>query len=180
VKRLAAMNCPIYMIDHYDDIPNSVAYPLQAMDQMFANPTPGAKSYFTNSISYMIALAIAERFEEIHIYGVDMAHDTEYATQRPSCEYFVGWAQALGIKVYIPPESDLMKTLFHYGYETEAQQVFFEKLNSRKQDLRNKLANIERQRAETDAAYHQFSGALQDLDHISKIWAPSAGDAGKG
>lgn len=67
IKRLRELAVPIYMVEAYPDIPNSVAFPLQEIADYFGY------DYFTNTISYMIAHAIYEGYEEIHIYGVDMA-----------------------------------------------------------------------------------------------------------
>ena len=69
--KLATLGCPVFMQDHYADIPLSVPYPIQQIVSEFGD-------YFTNSISYMLALAIAEGYEEIGIFGVNMGHDTEY------------------------------------------------------------------------------------------------------
>jgi len=104
VQGLNQLPCPIYMQRHHEDIPNSVAFPIELFREVFGD-------YFTCTASYMIAMAIYEGYEEIHIYGVDMAADTEYASQRPSCEYFIGIAEGKGIKVVIPLDSDLLKTL---------------------------------------------------------------------
>src|SRR5712692_6528401 len=57
----------IYMTKHYDNIPPSIAYPLDEMMKRFQT------RYFTNTISYELALAISEGFKEIHLYGVNMA-----------------------------------------------------------------------------------------------------------
>lgn len=75
IENLKKLTCPIYMQQHWDDIPNSVTYPMAQICEAFPNPAPGWKPYLTNSISYMLALAIMESFEEIHVYGVDMSHD---------------------------------------------------------------------------------------------------------
>lgn len=62
---------PIYMQEIEDDIPMSVKFPLGSILNALGD-------YFTNSISWELALAIYEGFEEIHVYGVDMAQDDEY------------------------------------------------------------------------------------------------------
>lgn len=103
-------NVPVFMQKHYDDIPLSIPFPRDAVLARFRN-------YFTNTISWEIALAILLGFKEIRLYGVNMANDIEYASQRPSCEYFMGVAEGLGIKLYIPPESDLLKSMYQYGFE---------------------------------------------------------------
>jgi hypothetical protein len=101
---------PVFMQQHFEDIPMSVPYPKDEIVRRFG-------SYFTNTISWEVALAIHLGFKEIHIYGVNMANEIEYASQRPSCEYFIGLARGMGIRVYIPPESDLLKCLYLYGFE---------------------------------------------------------------
>jgi len=78
--------------------------------------------YFNNTVSWMIAFAIEQAPEEIGVWGVDMAQDSEYSHQRPSCEHFIGWARGAGIKVTVPAECDLMKCSRLYGLETDSGQ----------------------------------------------------------
>lgn len=163
IEKLKKLDCPIYMVQKYPDIPQSVEYPLQAMIDEFGG-------YFTNSISYMIALAIHERFEEIHVYGVDMAVGTEYNEQRPSCEYFLGIAVGRGIKIHIPLESDLLKTRFLYGFEQPRQDAWEAKLRKtisemehRKQEAENALTNAQR-------VIDKYTGAIQASKELGRTW----------
>ena len=73
--------------------------------------------YFTSSVSWMIADAIEAGAKEIAIYGVTMSSNEEYGHQKPACSYLLGWARGKGIKVTIQKDSELMSTLFVYGYE---------------------------------------------------------------
>lgn len=170
INKLKAMTCPVYMHQHWDDIPASVPYPMQAMCQMFPNPCPEARPYFTNSITYMLLLAIAEGFAEIHIYGVDMSHSTEYGQQRPSCEWAVGIAQGRGIKVYVPSESDMLKTLFLYGYEEEAARAFDRKMAAREAELGENIGKADAEIARLIEMRAQYRGAHQDTQHIRQNW----------
>ena len=70
LSHLAALDCPVYMQKHWDCIPKSVAFPVDEVIKHF-----GDDRYFTNTISYQIALAIMEGFKEIQVWGVDMAVD---------------------------------------------------------------------------------------------------------
>ena len=101
-------------------IDNATPYPIERILTAFQ---PG---YFTNTISWLLALAIAMQFEEIHLYGVDMAQDhvlqNEYSHQRPSCEWLIGLAQGRGIRVVLPPGSDLLKASHLYGFDTDTYQ----------------------------------------------------------
>lgn len=110
-KWLEECPIPIYMIDKYVDIPNSVRYPIEQMVANFGD-------YFYSTISYMIALGIAGGYKEIGIWGVDLAHDSEYEYQKPSAEYLLGIARGLGINIRIASQSALLKGMYRYGYQT--------------------------------------------------------------
>lgn len=138
---LAKQTKPIWMTQHFADVPGSCEYPLDRIIKYFGF------RYLTNTIAMMILLAAmrgrqeedayvdgkfiakgtvvdpSQAFGEIHIYGVDMAQDSEYAHQRPSCEAAIGFAAGLGIKVYVPPTSDLLKIPFVYGYEADGDAL---------------------------------------------------------
>ena len=100
---------PVYMDKHYDEFPTSVEYPLQEIVKEFGR-------YATSSICWMLMLAIHEGFKRIHIYACDMAEQREYERERPAIEYYVGLARGKGIEVFIPAESDLMKSHVLYGF----------------------------------------------------------------
>lgn len=170
IAKIRAMQCPVYMHQHWEDIPTSVPYPIQGICQAFPNPCPEARPYLTNSITYMILLAIAEGFQEIHLYGVDMSHTSEYGSQRPSCEWAIGIAQGRGIKVYIPPESDLLKALFLYGFEQEAALAFDRKLAAREAEMNDHIGKLDAEIGRLSEMRAQYRGAHQDAQHIRTNW----------
>jgi len=130
---------PIVMQKHFDEIPNSVPYPRKEIEEAYG-------AYFTNTISWEIALAIRCKVKEIHIYGVNMATDIEYQSQRPSCEYYIGLARGKGIEVYLPPESDLLKCFYQYGFEDGELSMMSQRLK--------------RMEEEQTAKKHHFDGQL--------------------
>lgn len=172
---LAKMQCPVYMQEKHDDIPNSVKFPLDNIIKHFEScflDTDHAR-YFNNTISYLVAFAIIEEYEEIHIYGVDMATtmaDGEYAHQRPSCEFWLGVAAGRGIKIHIPQESDLLKTRFLYAYEDEKKGAFEAKLIAIQQDVANKKANAIAQKTEWQKHEWQYVGAEIAIAEIKRNW----------
>lgn len=97
----------------YEEFPEAQDYPINQVIEYFQH------RYFNNTISYMIALAIMKNpdLEELAIFGIDMAADTEYSHQRPCTEFYLGWARAKGIKVLIPHVCPLLKTTHLYGFE---------------------------------------------------------------
>jgi len=164
---LAAQTVPVYMQETHPEIPASIAYPLAQMTEAFALPhTP--KPYFTSTVSYMIALAIVERFDEIQLYGIDLAQDTEYAIQRPSCEFFLGIAVGRGIRVVPHPQSDVLKTAFLYGYEDTPREWLRDKAKARRAHLQKMQQHYEAEVLKNRDAMHQFLGALQENDHLLK------------
>lgn len=126
---------PIYMIEKFSDIPKSVRYPIEDMVQHFGD-------YFYSTISYMLAHAIVGGFETIGVWGIDLAHDSEYEYQKPSAEYLLGIARGLGIKLVIPPQSALLRGQYRYGYQTMPSNedvqwlsVYKERVTAKQQEL---------------------------------------------
>ena len=170
-KDLIALNCPVYMWKHYEDIPNSVEYPLQHMLEQFGD-------YFTNSISYMLAQAIVEDFEVIHVYGVDMAIGAEYEYERPSVEYFLGIIKGIirshpneGRELYIPPTSNLLKSAFLYGYEDKKIDAFKKNCQERMQFMLDQQEMVRQAMEKNKEAYYNYNGALEDVKHVLKVWS---------
>lgn len=102
IERLKDLDVPLFMQYAYQEIPNAMGYPFGDVSRVTGN-------VWNSSIAYMLAMAIFEHPDEIGIWGVDMLADDEYAYQRPNCEYLVGLARGMGIKVTIPEESPLCK-----------------------------------------------------------------------
>ena len=92
-------------------------------------------SYFTNTISYMLAYAYYKGYKNISIYGVDMLVDSEYNFERPSVLYFMGYLRGKGVKIYISNYID--KPLFLYGYDQVLTQKLLHRLNERKEQTIN-------------------------------------------
>ncbi len=173
LSALKQMGIPIYMQEKYEDIPSSVEYPLQAMIECFGIPRMDGKqkdAYFTNSISFMTALAITEGFKVIHLYGVDMAVNTEYNEQRPSCEYYIGIAKGMGIDIRIPVASDLLKTRFIYGYEEAKVQAWELKCRKTIEEMAKRKLQSDQRVAEQSAVSQKYEGAIQAVKEMERTW----------
>lgn len=183
VKHLAMLKCPVYLCHPHKDIPNGVEYPLDAVLKYFDIFGEGMapdiveqrdRAYFTNSISYMLALAIMEGFEEIHLFGVNMAQSQEYAVQRPSCEFFLGWARGRNIKIYLPTVSDLLMSPYLYGYDQGNRYVQklekrITELEQRHAAIRNDRINFQNQAAAALNAEHSMAGAKENCEYLYGI-----------
>lgn len=110
---LAALDIPVYMQQKHKLIPKSKPYPLAEVLARFP------RGNFNNTIAWEIALAIIEGFKEIHVYRIctPLNSFSEYLIHRQSTEYMLGIAEGLGIKVYVPHYSDLLKSKYLYGFQ---------------------------------------------------------------
>lgn len=164
IKMLADLDVPVYMQQHWDEIPKSVPYPLNDIMAKFGG-------YFTNTVSYMIALAILQGYREIGCYGVDMAATTEYGAQRPSCEFFLGVAAGLGIRVIIPDQCDLLKTRFLYGFGEREQVAYERKLALMREAMEARKAKAMERYAAAEKEIQQYVGALEAHAEITRHWS---------
>jgi len=111
----------IYMQDQYDDVPSSVAYPIDEVSiKLLSNIVRGDGQnhvrYFTSSIAYMLAMAIYQERPGIELYGIQMSSDTEYFGQRECVMFWAGVAAGKDIKFCVQETSPLFNGLL-YGYD---------------------------------------------------------------
>lgn len=165
VAWLAKTDLPVLMwAPRPEEWPTSETFPRTDLIDAFGR-------YFTNSVSWMIAHAILEGATTIGVWGVDMAQSTEYAAQRPSCEYFLGLAAGLGIELRIAETSDLLKTAVLYGESDGGLRL---KLEQRSQDLGRRLEEIKAELQRLEAARLQLLGAKESNDYIMGVWLQPA------
>lgn len=122
LERLNNFKKPVYMQDHYKDIPNSKPYPREAIKEKYQWEPMGEKFYATNTIVYMFLMALEEGYTDISLYGIHMSHNTEYAYQRACVSWALGIVHGYILcgkkyKITIPEESALLKAEYEYGYE---------------------------------------------------------------
>jgi len=174
---LKQAKCPIYFWEPPADVPTAQKFPMVDVLNL-RGPRAQPRCYFNNTISWMIALAILEGFKTIGIYGVDMATDGlpgggEYAHQRPSCEYYIGLAEGLGIEVLLPDESELLKCPYLYGWDNVS--YLRTRLMSRHQVLVEQEAGAVNDYEATKRALHEIRGAKTDVEWMMRNWWPGEG-----
>lgn len=139
-KFLKNLKIPLVTQKHWDEYPSSIAYPRMYIKEkinegfIFENKGAGFKDY-SNQITWMIVLAIYLGYEEIHIYGVDMAQESEYSHQRASCQFAIGLARGKNIRLKIPASSQLLKGSSDYGFMSD---------NTNRFRLKSKIAQNEK------------------------------------
>jgi len=124
---------PIYLQYWNEEVPSSVAYPLQEIsDLFFKNFYKGDKKikYFTSTFAYMMGVALLEGrqkdkpdvkpFDRIEIYGFELSDEIEYVKQKACGEFWIGMALGMGVEVYTPPNNQLLWSGLYGGNEQGA------------------------------------------------------------
>jgi hypothetical protein len=154
----AVREFPIYMIETRPEIPNSVRYPIEQAIEY------AGRDYFTSTPAFMLAIAAMSGFEEIHLYGINLAIGDEYFFEKACCEWWIGLLEGRGIKVYVPNASSLLKQYRRYGYSVDARPAasFKVLLTARRDEYRQ-------QAEQKSAELHTLIGAMREDEAIMQI-----------
>lgn len=108
-----ARTIPVYLQDHppADWSANARRFDIERAEAVFGK-------YWSSGPAYMVAQAILDDSEEIHIYGIHLSTQQEYIDQRPGFEHLLGIARGRGIKVVMADESPVLKHPWRYAYES--------------------------------------------------------------
>lgn len=112
---------PIYRWDVDPDVPASVAYPKDAVLDFFSADGHRERDFW-GSLSWMLALAIMEGFQQIDLFWFSLMND-HYTKQVPSTRYWIGQARGRGVRVDIHGDSMLKPFDQLYGCEALADPL---------------------------------------------------------
>lgn len=120
---LRACEAPCYTLEHEPEIPGSVRFPLERVME-----ATGGVEFFTCTFAYQIALAVAEGFETIGLFGVDLPWGNwrERVQENACVAYWIGYARGKGIEVVTPFRSSLASHPFRYGYDYHQEKDWVE------------------------------------------------------
>lgn len=159
---MAQIDRPVYVIEPVPQIAKGVVYPRAEMEEKYG------RYFFTSSLSWMFAMALEQNPEEIGLWGVDMSATEEYGYQRAGCHYFIQLALSRGIKVTVPPESDLMRPPAPYGFVMGSPA--YKKLRIRAQELDARIAAAAQRYEDARNEWHFLRGAREDLEYVLNTW----------
>lgn len=120
---------PIYLLDGFTpakpgvatvenhEIPNHREIPWREIQAWLATRGATEQEYVTSTGAWMLRHALWEAPDVIGIWGIDYEEHGEYLVQRPCMEYWIGFARAMGIKVYVTPTSPLARDAHVYGFD---------------------------------------------------------------
>jgi hypothetical protein len=109
----------------------------------------------------------------IGFWGVDMAANEEYGDQRSGCHFFILEAMRRGIKVYVPPESCLLRPKPVYGISEWDHNYI--KATARARELIARRGQLEQQAAEAAKSAHFLAGALDNHNYWINTWTSPFG-----
>jgi hypothetical protein len=154
----------VFMQAENPHVPQAKAFP---KDELVAEFGP---YWFTSSIAWMMAYAITQGAEEIALYGVDMAHSSEYALQKPGCIWFIEEARSRGIKISVPPGSDLLAPPPLYGYSEATPKgaklhIRRREIGQRTAEIRSEMAELQQELQQRQKKIDYFTGAEEQLNY---------------
>ena len=174
MERYVEFKGEVIMQDHYDEIPNSIAYPHDEIKDMFHLDVMGSNLYVTNTITWMILLAIYQGYTDISLYGVHMSHSTEYAYQRSSCSWALGIIHGKIIdgttvngckyRLHIADKSSLLNAEYEYGYDEPTKQMQY--LKGRIDGLKAGINEASGQITALNERKLRTEGAISEANHI--------------
>lgn len=89
---------------------NAQRFPLEQYQEKYG-------AYWASGPTFMVAWAIEQGAEEIHIYGIHLSTEQEYRDQRANFEYVLGIARGKGIRIVMADASPVLKHPWTYAYE---------------------------------------------------------------
>ena len=172
---------PVYMTDVVDEIPTSVAYPVDRFIEKFD------LDYFTSTVAFMFAWVIdhidylvEQRLREdktrrtavatrklvremyaeytVGVFGIDLAVGEEYVEQRPCAEYWLGQAMARNITFMISDKSALLMQRYRYGYDMEPPDLL------RESDFENRKKTLADEHRAVAEKVIELYGRLAELE----------------
>lgn len=153
---------PVWVSKVVPEIPHARRVPIEALAQEWG------PYMWTSTVAYMLALAIAEKPEAIGLWGIDMAANEEYGRQRPACQYLAYEAARRGIKVVVPPESDLLMPFGPYGFIEQTNHYL--KFRARKQELTERRNAAQQGLEHAARDIHFINGSLDDIEYAMEMW----------
>lgn len=156
---LKHLTIPVYMIELYDYAPTCVRYPIEEAIKL------AGRDYFMSTVAFMCAIAEMEDFEEIHLYGINLAIGDEYFYEKPNAEWWLGRLAAQGRKIVIPRASSLLKQYKRYGYEVDARPN-----QSLKVLIQARIAEYKGKIEKSAAEANMYMGAMREDEALLQIF----------
>ena len=124
------------------------------------------RRWFTSSISYCLALAIEEGYQDIGCWGIDLESGEEYISQHAGAAHFIDCIRLMGRNFHCPSGCGLLRSPNPYPdrYET----VFAKTTESKIGWLDHMIGQTEGNMNSTRAQIERINGALNVMRQVLK------------
>ena len=146
---------PVYMYPVADPrVPNSVLYPMDGVLNLVSKGKNKGKKFrpLNSSVAYAIGLAILLEYDVIDIYGVEMAHSSEYMSQQPIFAFWNGVALGRGIELNVNCSEGLFVQPLYGSEDVMPTAKIF-----------GMMEDITKQMADSQKLHDMGEGAMQAL-----------------
>lgn len=157
----------VYIAKPDDRLPNGIVFPIKEVKEFYGNRR-FLDTFLQSQVSFMLAFAIMQKPQVIGLWGVDMAAEEEYWSQRPGCHYFFDQAEQRGIEVVAPPQSDILEPLPIYAYKEFDRSYWRQK--ARKVELMDSIAKNQEMINKLQQESMVKTGALHDIRYTMNTW----------
>lgn len=157
-EKLQTVEIPVWMYPVADPrVPGAELYPLDGVLEMISSGKQLGEAFvpLNSSISYAVALAIYMQYDVIDVYGVEMAHSSQYMSQQPVFAFWNGVAVGKGIELNINCSNGLFIQPL-YGFEDTIPKA---KINSYMKVIADQLQDAEKLKLMAEGA-KQLAKAL--------------------
>lgn len=159
------------------DASNVEVYPYKAVQDLIGD------EYLTSSSAAMLAYALLHGYQDIYLFGVDMAiDDHEYFWQRPCMEFWVGFAKGRGVNIINHESSPMCRSDYvegrDYGFKDlatpELKNEYTEMADGHRKQIDEKMKRlkqiimVEHEIAELKKSITAHDGAAQAYDRLAK------------
>jgi len=159
---LESVDIPVFTSEPVSSLKNNVVVPVDELVKKYG------PYWFNSTVSWMMALAIEQKPSQIALYGIDMAANEEYFSQKMGCIRMAERAVEQGIQVTAPYESDLFTPPPLYGV-CEYNHAFI-KTKIRTQEIQGRLHDAEQRRLVAEQEAHFLRGVIDDMQWSQQTW----------
>jgi len=161
---LQTLEIPVYMYPVADPrVPSSVLYPMDSVlalldkGKIHSITDKGVKSEsafrpLNHSVAFLMALAILKGYDVIDVYGVELAHSSEYMSQQPMFAFWNGVALGRGLTLNVNCSNGLFNQPL-YGIED----------TSEKARIFGMIGAVDKQKVQAQKVLDMAEGARQAL-----------------
>jgi hypothetical protein len=101
-------------------------------------------TYFSSTPAWMLVHLLEQGYTTIEVYGIHLATEYEYISQRPNFEFWLRYAIDRGCKIVLPRSCPILKSKHVYAYEPKPD-LPLQATNLRIQQIKQEGAHLQKQ-----------------------------------